>query len=863
MKKLLFIGVIIIISQSLFSQKIEIEGTITSESGEVVENATIQVKGTNKKTFSDENGNYKISTNQGATLVVTSIELTAEEVVVGKLSIKVVGSSNIIDFQLESLSAIFDLSLEELMNLEVRTASKVKQSIDESPASTYVVTEQMIKDRGYHHLEEILHDLPGFDFDKSFGVNYSTTFMRGYRSENSDRFLLMFDGIPENDIWKQTTWMSRQYPVSQIKQIEVVYGPASALYGTNAFSGIINVITKKGSEVGAIDVVTTAGSYGRKNLEVSSGSQISKLVSFNITGKYFAADNLHQWDYFDGIGKDPNVNNFSQSYRNAMGTDAYYMIEGEKVQVPLDDPLPYDNYALHANLMVGDFTFTALNWTKKEAEGYFYSPFKRRGQYAQWWENNQGYSLSHNKAINDKISFSTNIIYRNHRLLNSQEVGHKYYTSPLPEADSLNTDYESSQSIVHNDPTTYQLKPREVVLANGDTTNVTGIVDIANLSTWDLSFEEQMTYNISDKLNFIVGGKFSYTDTQEDYQYGHHLDDMPVSPRHQKNTYAGYGQIIYNPINIISLTLGGRYEYQNDENKEILYDIFTPRASIILKAADGIIFRLQYAEAFQEPDDWHKFSTDADVRPLPSLTLEPEKLRALEFGTNMKLGRKLFFTATVYHTRVTNFIGSVNNTVANPYNGITEGYHFENISNMMTIYGYESTMNAELAKGLFFNANVSGAWNYGVADKMEQDANGNWQPMYDSEGNSLTDERVLIGDIAPVKVNAGFLYKYQNKFSIYPKVNFVATKQTINWRENPDIDPIFTEIEGYAIFGLNLNILNTFGFVKGLDFNVKLDNLTNTEYYNPGSRSANGTKYMARVLQPCFNFMAGLSYSFK
>ena len=319
MKKVLFIAIFIIATQALFSQEIEIRGKVTDDKGQAVENATIQVKGSDIKTYSDANGDYKITAFEGAILVITSIGLTQEEIIVGKLTIEVVGTNNIINAKLEDISSIFDLSLEELMQLEVRTASKVKQSISETPASTYVITEQMIRDRGYHHLEEILHDLPGFDFNKSFGVNYSTIFMRGYRSENSDRFLLMFDGIPENDIWKQTTWISRQYPVSEIEQIEVVYGPASALYGTNAFTGIINVITKKGKDVGNFNITTTASSWGRKNIEFSTGQQVLPGVSYNVTAKYFGANDLHQWDYFDNIGKNESPN-FSQSYLNAKRT---------------------------------------------------------------------------------------------------------------------------------------------------------------------------------------------------------------------------------------------------------------------------------------------------------------------------------------------------------------------------------------------------------------------------------------------------------------------------------------------------------------------------------------------------------------
>ncbi|MCP4147342.1 MAG: TonB-dependent receptor, partial [bacterium] len=290
----------------------------------------------------------------------------------------------------ENVTDIIDVDLGDLLNVEVTTASKTAQSLAKAPATLLVITEQMIKDRGYHHLEEILHDLPGFDFNKGFGVNYSTIFMRGYRSANSDRFILLYDGILENDIWKQTNWISRQYPVSQIKQVEVLYGPASALYGTNAFSGIINVITKKPGEMSEHQLVVDYGSWGRKNIEFSSGKKLGKNFSYSLTIKYFGADDLHPWDHM----KLDYANDFSDAYKEQFDAPYVYK-EGALIDGDIDGALPYNDYAVHANIYFGNFKLTALNWTKKELEGYWYNPFKRRGQYTEWFENNQGYKLSH------------------------------------------------------------------------------------------------------------------------------------------------------------------------------------------------------------------------------------------------------------------------------------------------------------------------------------------------------------------------------------------------------------------------------------------------------------------------------------
>ena len=91
--------------------------------------------------------------------------------------------------------------------------------------------------------EAVLHDLPGFDISRGNGDVYSNIYQRGYRSSATDRTLLLVDGIEQNSLHSNIAYLSRQYPLSNIERVEVVYGPASMVYGPNAFSGVINVIT--------------------------------------------------------------------------------------------------------------------------------------------------------------------------------------------------------------------------------------------------------------------------------------------------------------------------------------------------------------------------------------------------------------------------------------------------------------------------------------------------------------------------------------------------------------------------------------------------------------------------------------------
>lgn len=138
---------------------------------------------------------------------------------------------------------VLSMSLTDLMSVKVITASKTQQSINEVPSTVHVITADQIKDRGYFTLEEALSDLPGFQFRNILGFN-SYVFLRGAPSQNN-LILLMVDGVQINELNSGGFYAGGQFIMSDIDQIEVVYGPASALYGTNAVSGIVNIITKK------------------------------------------------------------------------------------------------------------------------------------------------------------------------------------------------------------------------------------------------------------------------------------------------------------------------------------------------------------------------------------------------------------------------------------------------------------------------------------------------------------------------------------------------------------------------------------------------------------------------------------------
>jgi outer membrane receptor for ferrienterochelin and colicin len=179
---------------------------------------------------------------------------------------------------------ILNMSLTDLMNVQVVTASKTRQSIKDVAASVHVITAGQIKDRGYFTLEEALSDLPGFQFRNILGFN-SYVFMRGIPNQNN-LVLLMVDGVQINELNSGGFYAGGQFILPDVEQIEVVYGPASALYGTNAVSGIINIITNKPERKGG-HISLLGGNYktGMVNFSFENYQQ-ARDMGFFVSGQY-------------------------------------------------------------------------------------------------------------------------------------------------------------------------------------------------------------------------------------------------------------------------------------------------------------------------------------------------------------------------------------------------------------------------------------------------------------------------------------------------------------------------------------------------------------------------------------------------
>lgn len=209
---------------------------------------------------------------------------------------------------------LFDLSLEELMNIEIVSASKKAESSFKSPLSSTVLTKDEIVASGATTIEEALRLAPGLLVREETNGNFDVH-IRGndnlppgnfsFYTENS-MSLVMIDGRPVyNYINGGTFWESLPISLVDVERIEIVRGAATALYGPNAVTGAINIITRKESDK-SISVRGSA-QIGTKNtsiVDLSLGtSLLENKLKIRVSGNIENRDRDQETYYAYGLGE--------------------------------------------------------------------------------------------------------------------------------------------------------------------------------------------------------------------------------------------------------------------------------------------------------------------------------------------------------------------------------------------------------------------------------------------------------------------------------------------------------------------------------------------------------------------------------
>ena len=366
--------------------------------------------------------------------------------------------------------SIFDEVKRENVGVTVSSVSKKAEDLNTAPATVKLVTHDEIMDRGYKDLIDVLSDLPGFDISKTFSGAGANIYQMGFRQENTERTLFMIDGVEENDLWLNWAYISRQYPMANIKAVEILYGPSSTMYGPRAFIGAINVITYspkevpqdhllKGKAKGRSKSFYAYGNAQAGNLNTFSSDLVlglnGKGASFQATGRIYRSDehDMSSAEFFDYSPDD--INSLIYTKMNMSGKAGSYSFEDymKKFNLPashpyytvnksattglitsmnlttaginqarkLDSaayssnvngaPIGFSNatndYFFSAKLMVDNFLFGIRHWKRTEGFG-LYQDIDAAGSNngSNWSPENTTIYAQYDRQVNEKISIS-------------------------------------------------------------------------------------------------------------------------------------------------------------------------------------------------------------------------------------------------------------------------------------------------------------------------------------------------------------------------------------------------------------------------------------------------------------------------
>jgi len=751
------------------------------------------------------------------------------------LLVLIVLFANLSFSQTDSLD-IAKLSLEDLMNLKISSVSKKWESALKAPQTVIVITAEELRRRGYSDLEQLFHDLPGFDISRGNGTQYSQVYQRGYRSNNTERTLFMIDGVEENDLWSQSVWLSRQYPISNIKRIEIIYGPASTVYGANAFVGVINIITKDGDKLSksfhnlGVDASIGYGSWNTHYVDMNVQYVPNENIALSLTSRYYISDEQDLSNYADF---DYDLSTYDLSfYKNKLNTSSdavaqramdldnqYYFNDTVLHGVRPKYGNATNDYLINAKLKLYDFTLGFQTFRRQEGWGAWYRDDYEPGTVngCSWIPINSFFYSKYEKKLTRNFRITSFSRFKIHGIDgDSKEL---YYYGYFNGGFGANSLADSTGTLL---PDSLQQNP---YFWQGF------------FYTYSQQFRSELrTVYSKDNFNLISGIEMRFSHSQGDFGVSTqpHPEDFgspysgvqPGGNYFYSKDFGAFAQADYS-LNQFKFVLGGRLDNNTIRKIGGYGTVFNPKLAVVYSPSD-FVFKLIYSEAFMDASYWTKYGTTPGRR-LNNPNLLPEKVKNLEFVWNWLLNEYFLFRSSSYFSRYDGTVGTVKVNYTDENGNISTTDQHQAIGSL-EIYGAQANLS-------FKYENYSAYINYSYTNPFD-----------------VTKGRVRIGDIASHKANFGVNALFFKKLNINLRANYVGEKLT-GASTTISTNPL-DKIEPYFI----LNGAITYNLYKGVSIQASVNNALDLEYFDPGVRSANGTYYAAKLPQFRRNFMVKLIY---
>ncbi len=546
------------------------------------------------------------------------------------------------------------------------TATKRRMAVREAPAIATVITADEIAAMGARNLMDVLATVPGIGISSN-EQGYYMFDVRGISTVKSEKILLLIDGhsVNKNYAGSGLVNFGDFLSVDNIRQVEVVRGPGSALYGANAFVAVINVITKEAYELEGMEMKVSGGSFGTSKLSALGGNVFDNGLQFFGSLNYWQTDG-------------PESTIAQDRWRGTALTLA-----------PGEADTSYDALELLLKLAYKDFSY----------EGHLVN--NRRGAYIGF-----GNSLTHENSLEFQ-NFWHELTYR-HPLASSLTGTAKVYW-----------DHFAQDASVELMPPGFRGSYPEGMIGGPKCKDSTvgGEMQLdydltdRNHLLWGLHYEKMKQYDVQSISNFNPTTYAYLGGVQDISAWGNWNKDA------RREIYAVYLQDEWEVINAVKLTAGVRYDHYSDFG-----DTTNPRAGLVWNFSKQGEIKLLYGQAFRAPN-FSELYNDNNPSLMGNELLEPEKITTYEAAVGYRLTERLGVDLNYFYMDISNQIVRDTSVTPNDYanigGSVSDGiefvlnYRFSAEDYLKLTYTYQDPRDAVTDEALPFvpNQRVGGSLN--------------------------------------------------------------------------------------------------------------------------------------------------------
>ena len=558
------------------------------------------------------------------------------------------------------------------MTATITTASSQAESLAEVPVPTTLITEQMIHDCGGRNLQEVLAAyVPGMNLiDCDDDINIA---MRGIYSNTQEKILIMLNGHRLNSHATNTAAPDFSISLEKVKQIEVLRGPASSLYGGVALTAVVNIITKQGADIDGMQARAGVGNYGQVRADAVFGK------------RYFDLDMLVWGSVYRSSGEQRNV------VGERVGESPYSMPVDDVRLGRIGTRPTYDFglqlgckglqflYDTHFSQVVAPFTMTslALSYDHDRYRTYNgllpgFSTASRHADLSYQWS-----------MFNDQCSMKAAVTYDKSDLTRYQVINDE----PMPTLGAAIGLPEDVTQVF---------------------TQCGGISRYVNGQEQDygVQFKGNYSYTVGDNHKGNIGFGAEYGHFQLDdirYQIGYDFEQTFFEDPLLRNAGKGsensgdvYVQLKHQWRSLI-LNVGLRYDYKNRYDDSRVNE-FSPRVALILLRPKWSA-RLSYSKSFVDaPYIYRKANLLSTLmsggQASEAGVLSPERVHSLQLSfASTNWVRGLNFEVNGFYNRANDLI-------------MTQIIDYQNVSKNQTC-GVELMTSYEPSPKLAFHANLT------------------------------------------------------------------------------------------------------------------------------------------------------------